>query len=157
MSTFSLVCLLISFILYFLYVIIVYFKYSPDCISKSYYMLADKDSFTIWLTIVSLLIFPAWVEISPITFQFLPFLSVLSLLVVAIFPKYLESDRTVHIVAAIVSWILSLIWCLLIHQYIIPILLAVIVSILYFTRQNNILYWTESSAFLNIYISILLN
>lgn len=157
MSTFSLVCLLISFILYFLYVSIVYFKYKPDCISKSYYILDNRNSFTVWLSIVALLIFPAWVEISPIAFQFLPFLSVISLFAVAAFPKYLESDRTVHIIAAAVSWIISLVWCLLIHQYIVPISLAIAVFVLYFTRQNNILYQIESFAFLNIYLSILLN
>ena len=157
MSTFSLVCLLISFILYLLYVILVYFKYSPDCISKSYYVLTNKNFFTIWLIIVSILIFPAWVEISPIYFQFLPFLSVCSLAIVGLCPNYLDSDRIIHITAASITCILSLIWNLVAGMYLLPILFCMILIILYALKAKNCFFWTENLAFLNIYLSILLS
>jgi hypothetical protein len=68
MSIFALICLLLSIILYFTYTSITYIKYKPSCISETYYYIKKKELFTIWMLLVSFLIFPAWVEISPINF-----------------------------------------------------------------------------------------
>jgi hypothetical protein len=68
MSIFALICLLLSIILYFTYTSITYIKYKPRCISETYYYIKKKELFTIWMLLVSFLIFPAWVEISPINF-----------------------------------------------------------------------------------------
>jgi hypothetical protein len=68
MTFFALTCLVISLILYAGYITYIYIKYKPDCISRSYYLLKNKYIFTIWIILVACLIFPAWVEISPIYF-----------------------------------------------------------------------------------------
>ena len=91
MSGFALVCLILSAIIYLTYIIVIYIKYKPSCISESYYKMKHGYWFTVWILLVSFLIFPAWVECSPICFQFLPFLSVVSLGSVGINPRYLES------------------------------------------------------------------
>lgn len=153
---FSSICLLISFILWLSYVIIIYVKYKPDCISRSYYLTKNKNLFTIWILLVSILIFPAWVEISPICFQFLPFLSVVSLGIVGLCPKYLSSDRTSHIVASSVTCILSLVWNIVSGTYLIPVILGTILIIIYVSSVKDKFYWTECLAFLNIYLSIIL-
>lgn len=100
---------------------------------------------------MSFLIFPSWVEISPINFQFLPFLSSISLGAVGLNPKYLETDRKAHIIAASLAVIISLIWNIVTGIYIIPILLLVGVIILLITKVSSLLFWAECAAFSNIY------
>lgn len=155
MSTFALISIILSFIVYLIYVCIVYRKYQPSCISESYYLIKNKNLFTIWIILVAFLIFPAWVEISPINFQFLPFLSVIALSLVGINPRYLESQRIVHVLSAVIAGIISLVWNIVIHQYLIPILLIGLLIILYIIKIKNPLFWIECTAFLNIYLSII--
>ena len=157
MTFFALTYLVISLILYAGYITFIYIKYKPDCISRSYYLLKNKYIFTVWIILVACLIFPAWVEISPIYFQFLPFLSVCSLAIVGLCPSYLDSDRIVHITAAFVTCILSLIWNLVTGTYLLPILFCMILIILYVSKVKNCFFWAENLAFLNIYLSILLS
>lgn len=152
---FSTICLILSIIIWLTYIIYIYIKYKPDCISRSYYLIKDKNIFTAWIIIISFLVFPAWVEISPVAFQFLPFLSVIALSIVGLCPKYLESDRTAHILASSVTCILSLIWNIVTGLYIVPLVLGIILVIIYFSSINDKFYWTECLAFLNIYLSII--
>ena len=155
MSTFAIVCLVLSIIFYTLYVSYTYIKYKPSCISETYYCLGKKELFTVWMLLVSFLIFPSWVEISPINFQFLPFLSVVSLACVGLAPKYLEQDRKVHMVSAALTSSISLIWNIVSGTYIIPIILGTLVIILAVLKANNLLFWIENTAFLNIFLSII--
>ncbi len=148
---------MISFIIYILYIVYIYVKYQPDCISQSYYLLKNKNIFTLWIILVAFSLFPYWVEISPIYFQFLPFLSVCSLAIVGLCPNYLDSDRTIHITAASITCILSLIWNLVTGTYLLPILFCMILIILYVSKVKNCFFWAENLAFLNIYLSILLS
>lgn len=155
MSIFALVCLIASFLAYSIYVGIIYKKYQPSCISESYYLIKNKGLFTFWMILVSFLIFPAWVEISPINFQFLPFLSVVSLGSVGVNPRYLESEKTVHVVSALLAGIISLTWNMVTGMYIVPIICVLVLVVLYILRVKNLLFWTECSAFTNIYLSII--
>lgn len=148
---------MISFIIYILYIVYIYVKYQPDCISQSYYLLKNKNIFTLWIILVAFSLFPYWVEISPIYFQFLPFLSVCSLAIVGLCPNYLDSDRTIHITAASITCILSLIWNLVTGTYLLPILFCMILIILYVSKVKNCFFWAENLAFLNIYLSVLLS
>ena len=148
---------MISFIIYILYIVYIYVKYQPDCISQSYYLLKNKNIFTLWIILVAFSLFPYWVEISPVYFQFLPFLSVGSLAIVGLCPNYLDSDRTIHITAASITCILSLIWNLVTGTYLLPILFCMILIILYVSKVKNCFFWAENLAFLNIYLSILLS
>lgn len=157
MSTFALVCLILSVLTYGIYVSIVYAKYKPSCISESYYKIKHGYLFTVWMLLVSFLIFPAWVEISPICFQFLPFLSSISLGIVGLNPKYLGSDRKAHIIATGLAVIISLIWNIVTGVYIIPIILLIAVIVLWIVKIQNPLFWTECAAFFNIYLSIFLS
>lgn len=155
MSTFAIVCLSLSLILYISYISYTYVKYKPSCISETYYCLSKKELFTIWMLLVSFLIFPSWVEISPINFQFLPFLSVISLSSVGLAPKYLGGDRKMHIISAALTTIISLIWNIVSGIYVIPILLGILVIILATLKAKNLLFWIENTAFLNIYLSVI--
>lgn len=155
MSLFALICLIASIVTYSIYIGYIYHKYQPSCISESYYLIENKNLFTLWIAVVSFLIFPAWVEISPVNIQFLSFLSVVSLGLVGVNPRYLESERIVHIVSALLAGIISLIWNIVTGQYIIPIACTLVLVTLYILRVKNLLFWTECSAFSNIYLSII--
>lgn len=157
MSLFAIICLILSLTCYIAYILYTYIRYNPSCISETYYCLKREELFTVWVLLVSFLIFPSWVEISPINFQFLPFLSVVSLASVGMAPKYLEEDRKVHIVSAILTSIISLIWNIVSGMYIIPLILVILVIILAVSKTHNLLFWIENTAFLNIYLSILLS
>lgn len=155
MTTFAIVCLCISFFLFSGYVIELYIKYKPSCISETYYWMKHKWAFTAWIIAVSFLIFPAWVEISPVMLQFLPFLSVVALGSVGVNPRYLGSERTAHLVSAALAIAISLIWNIVTGIYIVPIILGIIISVLAIFRTKNLLFWGECAAFLNIYLSII--
>ena len=154
---FSSICLILSIVLYCIFMGIVYTNYHPYCISNSYYVIKNQDVFTYWIIAVAFLIFPAWVEITPIAYQFLPFLSVLGLCLVGIFPKFLESDRPIHIAGATLACIISIIWNIITQTSIIPLVLLVTIVILCALSIPNKLFWIENSAFMNIYLSILFN
>lgn len=155
MSLFAIVCLVLSLALYTTYTSYTYIKYKPSCISETYYCLKKKELFTVWILLVSFLIFPSWVEISPINFQFLPFLSVVSLASVGLAPKYLGEDRKAHIISAALTSIISLIWNIMSGVYVTPLILGVLIIILAAFKSHNLLFWIENSAFLNIYLSII--
>ena len=156
MSGFALVCLILSAIIYLTYIIVIYIKYKPSCISESYYKMKHGYWFTVWILLVSFLIFPSWVECSPINLQFLSFLSVVALSIVGLNPQYLSSGRVAHIIATSITASVSLIWNIVTGIYIIPILLLIGIIILLLLKIKNPLYWVECAAFLNIYLSILL-
>lgn len=155
MSSFAIVCLVLSLALYTTYASYTYIKYKPSCISETYYCLKRRELFTVWILLVSFLIFPSWVEISPINFQFLPFLSVVSLASVGLAPKYLGEDRKAHIISAALTSIISLIWNITSGVYVIPLILGALIIILAAFKAHNLLFWIENSAFLNIYLSII--
>lgn len=156
MSVFALSCLILSIIIYTGYTSYIRIKYKPDCISQSYYLLQNGNIFTMCIIAISFLTFPAWVEISPICFQFLPFLSVVALMLVGLCPKYLGQDRIPHIAGASVTCILSIVWNIISGTLLIPALLLIVLILLFAFNIRDKLFWTECLAFLNIYSSIII-
>lgn len=156
MSAFALSCLILSIIIYTGYTSYIRIKYKPDCISQSYYLLQNGNIFTMCIIAIAFLTFPAWVEISPICFQFLPFLSVVALMLVGLCPKYLGQDRIPHIAGASVTCILSIVWNIVSGTLLIPTLLLIVLILLFAFNVRDKLFWTECLAFLNIYSSIII-
>lgn len=156
MSAFALSCLILSIIIYTGYTSYIRIKYKPDCISQSYYLLKNGNIFTICILSIAFLTFPAWVEISPICFQFLPFLSVVALMLVGLCPRYLGQDRVLHIAGASVTCILSIVWNIVSGTLLIPAILLIVLILLFALNIRDKLFWTECLAFLNIYSSIII-
>lgn len=156
MSAFALSCLILSIIIYTGYTSYIRIKYKPDCISQSYYLLKNGNIFTICILSIAFLTFPAWVEISPICFQFLPFLSVVALMLVGLCPRYLGQDRVPHIAGASVTCILSIVWNIVSGTLLIPAILLIVLILLFALNIRDKLFWTECLAFLNIYSSIII-
>ena len=156
MSAFALSCLILSIIIYTGYTSYIRIRYKPDCISQSYYLLQNGNIFTMCIVAIAFFTFPAWVEISPICFQFLPFLSVVALMLVGLCPKYLGQDRIPHIAGASVTCILSIVWNIVSGTLLIPTLLLIVLILLFAFNVRDKLFWTECLAFLNIYSSIII-
>ena len=156
MSAFALSCLILSIIIYTGYTSYIRIKYKPDCISQSYYLLKNGNIFTICILSIAFLTFPAWVEISPICFQFLPFLSVVALMLVGLCPRYLGQDRVPHIAGASITCILSIVWNIVSGTLLIPAILLIVLILLFAFNIRDKLFWTECLAFLNIYSSIII-
>ena len=156
MSTFALSCLILSLAIYIGYRVYIRIKYKPDCISQSYYLLNNGNIFTACIVAIAFLTFPAWVEISPICFQFLPFLSVIALVLVGLCPRYLGQDRIPHIAGASITCILSIVWNIVSGTLLIPALLLIVLILIFALNVKDKLFWTECLAFLNIYSSIII-
>ena len=119
-------------------------------------MLNNGNIFTACIVAIAFLTFPAWVEISPICFQFLPFLSVIALMLVGLCPKYLEKDRIPHIAGASITCILSIVWNIVSGTLLIPALLLIVLILLFVFNVKDKLFWTECLAFLDIYSSLII-
>lgn len=158
-SVFAFVCYVLSLVVYVTYVIVCKLRYKEkmDCISSTYYLNERKWVFTLFIAFISFFLLPSWLEISGESYAFLAFLSVVSMLGVGIFPRYLEDDRAKHIASVFVSAIISIIWNVVSGVYL-PILIGVallLLSKLLFPKKDLTLM-AEIVAFLNIYASILL-
>jgi hypothetical protein len=157
MSIFALSCLIISLTTFVLFISGLALKYrSISCISEGYYLAKKSWMFTLGLLVTSMAVLPAWLESSPENYQFLAFLSCVSLMGVAVFPKYLESDRTGHIVSALCAMALSLLWSALTGHWIILLAVSGVAMLLLVTKINNKFFWLEVLGFANIYLSLLL-
>lgn len=153
---FAIVCLILSMLIYFGYMAYVYCKYQPDTISKSYYLIHNRNVFSVWIISVAVMLLPAWLEISSADVTFLPFLSVIALCIVGICPKYLEQDRTIHITAVLAACVLSLIWNGVSETFAIPLVLAIPAILLCVCSVKDKWYWLESLCFTNIYLAVIL-
>lgn len=158
-----LILLILSAIFCFSYTTFMKIKFNVASISESYYMTGKKRYFLLWiLGIVSSLI-PCWLEVTPDSFQFIPFISACCLCCVGIAADYKDLDSFWHPFFTSCCGLFSLIWCGLIGLWYIPLILILPVFgiICYKTKLNlmsmwkiNGLFWLEISAFLSIYISI---
>lgn len=148
---------MISLLIYLIFIIYIYIKYKPSCISESYYLLKYPRLFTVWIFLVVGTVFPLWVETSPENYQFMTFLSVVCLLGVGIFPNYLQTDKRKHIIATIGAAALSIVWGLLFKSYITLIAFIIVGLLLIFFKKKQKLFWIENTAFLQIYTQILIS
>lgn len=146
---------MISLIIYLIYIIYIYIKYKPSCISESYYLIKYPSLFTLWIFLVCITLLPIWLEVTPDNYQFLPFLSTVFLIGVGVFPKYLHIDRKNHIISAIGASILSAVWGLLMQSYLIMYTFIIISLLLIFLKKDQKLFWIENTAFLQIYLQII--
>ena len=108
-----------ALLILYVYVIAVtvYTKSVLISLSDTYYKLNEEDLgwiFQILLVVLSGCLITEWIDRTPEEYQFLPFISIASVLFVAAAPRFLERiEGRVHYVSAGIAVISSLIWCLL--------------------------------------------
>lgn len=160
----------------FLLVTYIIFGRLPASLSETYYMYKRKFGI-IWpfkalLWILVAMIMPVWFEASDgehNSITFLAFLSCVSLCSVAIEAEYLGRDEKTHQIFTGVAFILSLLWSVLIGQFLVPLYLYSLVAVVVvlgmifirgsflhkFTSMKGLLLF-ECAAFYTIFFSILM-
>ncbi len=151
---------IIALIVTFGYIYYIKLDFNVTSISQSHYMLTDISSkltyvFWGWTVVVSFLIFPMWVSIMPERYEFVSFLSIVSLIGVGCTPKYLSSDRIAHCAFAIGTGLFALV-SNSIMGYGISSLVIIASGILipWILDRDDILYWAETSAFVTVFLTI---
>lgn len=166
---------IISFLICFGYSAFVYATFNVSSISESFYMFEKKKSglgvlFWGWSTVTALTLLPLWLEVTPEGFQFLAFLSSVSLIAVGCVPKYRDEHSKLHPLFTGLSLILAIIWSSLIGMIIVPILCLFLTALVIFLfnikrfkkhgiketlNQASFMFWMELAAFNSMYSCIL--
>ena len=153
----SLLCIL----LYILYIIINYGI--PHSLSATYYSIIHKVTFSLVLAVSAGLILPILLEITPISYQFLPFISIAGVLFVAAAPDYQGNNLTdyVHTTSAIVALIASQIWVYLISPWTLLFWIPLIIYVIWLWIKTKsiktvfdkypVKFWGEVIMLLTIY------
>lgn len=164
---------IISSIICIGYAIFIYSEFSVSSISESYYMFEKRKKglgmiFYGWSILTSITLLPLWLEITPNSFQFIPFLSSISLIAVGCFPDYKNEHNKAHSLSALFAGVLSILWGIFVDLWIIPVLsiatTSLVVLIISFFKKGNLkenlkgiglTFWVELSAFVSIYLCVL--
>ena len=160
---------IISFLILMTYIIIscMIFKEVPNSLSNTYYMYKQKKEylkflFPIMMFTISSLLLPSWLNITEgSNWQFLSFLTCASIMFVGAAPNFknVGIENKVHTIAAIISAICALSWCLIIvpNSWIIILINLIIILLLAFitnTIKKSYTFWLELIAFLSLYFSL---
>lgn len=147
---------MISFLIILLYIIYIIINYGvPKSISATYYLIKPKWIFSLVLIFSMVLSFNQFMDITPDSLKFLPFIFCSGIIFVAAAPNFKTSTITdkVHDYAAIISFVASQIWAALIDP--VPLLMWIFVFFYIINRFNEykslslmiqetcIKFWTE--------------
>lgn len=147
---------MISFLIILLYVIYIIINYGiPKSISATYYLIKPKWIFSLILILSIALSFNQFMNITPDSFKFLPFIFCSGIMFVAAAPNFKSNILTdkVHDYAAIISFVTSQIWAAIIDP--IPLLMWIFVFFYIINKFNEykslslviqetcIKFWTE--------------
>lgn len=133
---------------------IIMYKGIPNSISESYYVLGEKrlvsSLFTwfCWLTAITLL--PYWLDNGG---GFLSFVACGALGFVGTAPLFKSHQRAIHFGSAIVCFASAYLWLLLNDMTVFFISLAVLGLFLFAKKR---VFWWEVTAFITIYVSLIL-
>ena len=139
----------------------------PNSLSETYYLYMNKKnwmriSFPIMMTLLVVLLMPAWLEISTgSNLQFLAFLTAGGILFTGAAPAFKANtfEKTIHSTSAICAAICALLWVIFVCKvwYVVLGWLAVIVLAATLTKtvKRAKVYWLETVAFLSTFTSII--
>lgn len=136
----------------------------PHSLSETYYLYNKKNGkgilFSVFLTVVSLLLLPVWLEVSKENTQFLVFLGLCSLCFTAAAPafKNTKMEDRVHTISAIIGAICSLLWVIFNGMWTIILawtIIVLLVSYITKTIKTSYIYWLETIAFMSTFTALL--
>lgn len=156
------VLVIISFIIFAAYLAAMIKMFGlPASISDTYYLLERKRKGAGWLFtamcwgVVGTLL-PAWLDMTPETYQFTAFLAAAGLLFVGAAPQFkLSLTGPVHYAGAGLCCGGAVLWCLLSGYWFIP-LNAFLIFGWVALRYGKPMFWIEMAAFTSIYLTIFL-
>ena len=153
------------------YLIGIFVKYGiPESISDSYYYLYYKVVFTIIMWIVGGFLLPPIMEYTSTISetQIIPFIGIFGILLVGAAPRFKDTERTIHIVGAILAIVFSQLWVIfyglkeILLVWIIPLIVLIIngkkvgISWQQLFDKMKLLFWIEMICFLTIYYNLLI-
>lgn len=133
----------------------------PKSLSDTFYLYGGRPFghvFTITMWVVSFLILPYWLKITPESIKFMPFLSVAGLTFVGAAPLFKKEDKGWHSAFAIGCAIFAILWAILaknVDLLAINLFTFVVVSLLTETLKSCKTFWLEMVAFGTIFSSLL--
>lgn len=142
-------------------------RYNVSSISDSYYKTGKKVFFWCWAVLTAFTLLPYWIEVSGENYQFVAFLSAISLIAVGCFPEYKGVDDVRHPLFTSFCGALAIVWAILAHIWYIPVILilSTFTFCLYKAKwqiSNRelakvcTLYWCEVAAFVSLYMCVLI-
>lgn len=158
---------LISFSIFIIYLAIVFTLFEiPESLSNTFYLFKEYNCswvFTVVMTIMAITLIPSWLELlEGSNWQFMAFLGPIAIIFMSFAPNFKTDkfERTIHIVSALISAILSLLVTILTRQdyYIILIICSIVIfSVAVMSRsiKSSYLFWLEIIIFLTTYCSII--
>ena len=132
----------------------------PPSLSHSFYVFGGNPGGYVFygylVAMFAMLIVPM-IEATPEKWEFLPFLALASLCFVGAAADFLEEKqtRTVHVLSAIVAAALSVLWCVAVGYWFIPLVLAVVVAYPIYKNPINKIYWLEIGCFVSVFITLI--
>ena len=153
------------FVLYISSICIIYGI--PKSISDSFYLLEKgyKDIkwnmsyvFTIFCYVICFSIMPVWLEHTPKTLQFIPFIAASALAFVGTSPYFKTINKKIHFVSAIICMIFAILWIYLvaIKYWYAPLNIALMFLILYLLNRKSWMFYLEMWAFMSLFTSLIL-
>ena len=158
---------LTSILALFLYLGTAYLKYGiPNYISEGYYINKCKWVFSVTMVVVSALLLPAMLELGNDNFGILAFLSVICIFLLSAEPHFKSAwGSKVHNTSAVIAALSSQAWCFL-HCWqsslIVWLFFAIVFAFGYkYIKQKEkpletlkMGYWSEVTAFFNVYFTL---
>ena len=122
-----------------------------ESISSTAYIVGNKISFTLILLLIGMLLLPSMLETSSENTQFLAFLTIVGLSMVAVTPNYRSEDGVQHNIGGISCCLCSQ----LLAAFNRPVLLLIwfpCLAYLLFFRDKNYTFWTEITCMAVTYV-----
>jgi hypothetical protein len=164
----EIVCVLIAFLVYWLYNIVILSKFNiPISLSETYYLFKNDKKwkrilFPLMMFLIAGFLLPSWLEISDGTgLEFMAFLSAGGMLFTGAAPSFKDSklEDNVHTYSAYISVFFALLWVVFVANlwYIIVVwfLIFSLIALLSKTFKTSYTYWLEMLAFMATFTSII--
>lgn len=134
--------------------------YMPDCLSRTYYLLPSHGwMFQAAMIAGGIALLPAWLYVSPTSWQCLAFLSCAGIMFVGAAPMFLRAPQTViHYTATVIAALSAIVWSIfaITYGWIALAVLLIIATGCTLKIPGKALFFFEMAAFLTIYINILI-
>lgn len=132
----------------------------PESISATSYIFKDRFNVTwpfILLCIISaVFLFPLWVTVSPVTWQFLAFLSCAGILFAGSTPLYKEEfEGKIHYAGGITAFISGLLWLSFTSNWYSLIIIVLIGSLITIFSKKNYVFIFEVISYITMCLTVL--
>ena len=133
----------------------------PRSISETSYIIKDTIRTTAYFSlmcfIAAVCVFPLWIKLTPENFEFIPFVSCLTIIFVGTTPLYRKDiESKIHYTCGIIGFSLAILWLILMKQYIHLGVMMLIGTIWTYITPRKYTFIFEVIAYVGLCISLIL-